>query len=77
MAISGDQVKGTKGAFLLSAAGEVIEHRYYFMAPYALAVAYKWSAWTIGWSFILTSSCSPLKPKVYLGMISLIRKIIH
>lgn len=44
-------------------------HRHYFMAPYALAVANKWSAWTIGWSFILTSPSSPLKPKVYLWMI--------
>lgn len=66
VAISDGRVKDT---VLLSAAGEVIEHRYYFMAPYGLAVAYKWSAWTIGWSFILISPSSPLKPTIYLWMI--------
>lgn len=31
------------------------------MAPYALALAYKWSAWTTGWSLILNNPSSPLK----------------
>lgn len=58
---------------LPSAAGEVIQHRYYFMAPYALALAYKWSAWTTAWSLILTSPLSPLKAK---GMI-LVHNFFH